>query len=207
LERYGAGPITTGLRDLDWVSRAAISHEAVVEAFGGVAALLPMKLFTIFAGDERARQYIHAEQRRIESALRRVLNHEEWGVRVTLTGRRTPAGTRVNAKARTALSGSGYLEHKKVQRDVAVELAQHAKKVAADLYDLLGARSSVSKRRSITELPSAGGALLLDAVFLVKRTRVAMFRKAIERQARLLKPDGYVVSLSGPWPAYSFVQD
>jgi len=207
LERYGAGPINAGLSDLDWVSRAAISHEAVVEAFGSVAALLPMKLFTIFAGDERARQYIHAERRRIASALRRVLNHEEWGVRMTLIGRRIPAGPRVKPKSRRALSGSDYLEHKKVQRDVAVELAQHSKHVATDLYDLLGARSSVSKRRSITELPSSGGALLLDAVFLVKRTRVAMFRKATERQARVLKSDGYVVSLSGPWPPYSFVQD
>jgi hypothetical protein len=207
LVRYGAGPINAGLSDLDWVSRAAIAHEGVVEAFTGTPALLPMKLFTIFANDERARQYIHAERRRIDSALARVSHHEEWGVRVTLTGRRTSAETGDKKKSRTALSGSGYLAQKKVQRDVAVELAHHAKQVAADLFDLLADRSTLSKRRSMTEGPSTGGALLLDAVFLVKRSRVRVFRKALERQARAVMSDGYVVSLSGPWPPYSFMQD
>jgi gas vesicle protein GvpL/GvpF len=207
LERYGEKPINAGLSNLNWVSRAAISHEGVVEGFTGATGLLPMKLFTIFASDERALEYIHAERRRIDSALARVLHHEEWGVRVALTGRRMSAGSGDKGRSRTPLSGSGYLEHKKLQRDVAVELAQHAKEIAADLYDLLAKHSTIARRRSVTELPSSGGALLLDAVFLVKRARAAIFRKAVERQARGLKSDGYAVSLSGPWPPYSFMQD
>ena len=31
LSRYGAAPIEAGLRDLDWISRCAVAHEAVVE--------------------------------------------------------------------------------------------------------------------------------------------------------------------------------
>ena len=31
LDRYGEGPIETGLRDLAWVSSVAVPHEAVVE--------------------------------------------------------------------------------------------------------------------------------------------------------------------------------
>jgi hypothetical protein len=205
LERYGAAPINKRLTDLDWVSRAAISHEGVVEAFNSAPALLPMKLFTIFSSDERALQYIHRERRRIETALSRVLNHEEWGVRLTLLAGQAEALATGQGQSRAALSGSGYLKHKKAQRDVAVELAQHAKQIAADLYDLLADCSTVSRRRSITELPLSGGALLLDAVFLVSRRRVGTFCKAAERRARALKPGGYQVSLSGPWPPYSFI--
>ena len=33
LNRYGEDAINRGLADLDWVSRAAVAHEAVVESF------------------------------------------------------------------------------------------------------------------------------------------------------------------------------
>src|SRR5258705_1842597 len=54
LEKYGEAAINKGLTDLDWVSRAALGHEAVVEAFIDKTAILPMKLFTIFTTDDRA---------------------------------------------------------------------------------------------------------------------------------------------------------
>src|ERR1700716_2200376 len=84
LDRYGEAAINRGLGDLDWVSRAAIAHEAVVESFIAESAVLPMKLFTIFTGDERALAYVRGEQRRIRAAAKRVANQHEWGVRVIL---------------------------------------------------------------------------------------------------------------------------
>src|SRR5438552_1835163 len=54
LERYGETAIARGLSDLEWVARAAVAHESVVEAFISAPAVLPMKLFTIFSSDERA---------------------------------------------------------------------------------------------------------------------------------------------------------
>src|SRR5437868_2969038 len=53
LARYGTEAINQRLGDLDWVSRVAVAHEAVVESFAKADGLLPMKLFTIFESDER----------------------------------------------------------------------------------------------------------------------------------------------------------
>ena len=50
-------------------------------------------------------------------------------------------------------------------------------------------------------------ALLLDAAFLVPRSRTASFRGSAAKEARTLAPHGYTVTLTGPWPPYSFVQD
>ena len=58
LDRYGEEAINRGLSDLDWVARAAVAHEAVVEAFIGASATVPMKLFTIFTSDERAVEHV-----------------------------------------------------------------------------------------------------------------------------------------------------
>ena len=54
LDRYGEAAINARLSDLDWVSRAAVAHEAVVESFSTAAAVVPMKLFTMFSTPQRA---------------------------------------------------------------------------------------------------------------------------------------------------------
>src|SRR5229473_2309652 len=81
-DRYGEAAINRGLSDLNWVSRAAVAHEAVVESFISETAVLPMKLFTIFTSDDRAIAHVRAERQRIAAAVKRVANHQEWGVRV-----------------------------------------------------------------------------------------------------------------------------
>src|SRR5882762_12023102 len=78
LDRYGEAAINRGLADLDWVSRAAVAHEAVVESFIAETAVLPMKLFTIFTTDDRAVAHVRAERRRIAALVKRVADHHEW---------------------------------------------------------------------------------------------------------------------------------
>src|SRR5213083_2147310 len=173
LSRYGEVAIRRGLSDLAWVSRAAVAHEAVVEAFIDATAVLPMKLFTIFTNDERALAHLRGEQRRINAMLKRVANHREWGVRVVLDRARATGRKRGVAKpaARGGRSGIGYLARKKAQRDAAAELAWRASDTVAELYDLLAGQASLSKRRAASKLPVPGGPLLLDAAFLVPASR------------------------------------
>ena len=66
---YSEAAITKGLRNLDWVSRRAIGHEAIVERFLAAAAVLPMQLFTIFTSDERAIEYVRGDRTRIDRIL------------------------------------------------------------------------------------------------------------------------------------------
>jgi hypothetical protein len=209
LEKYGEAAINKGLTDLDWVSRAALGHEAVVEAFIDRTAVLPMKLFTIFTTDDRAVAYVRAERQRIAAVVQRVANHQEWGVRVVLDrahAARTATKKKGNAAAR-GQTGVAYLTQKKAQRDSVHELAAHAQETVSALYDRLSARSRLAKRRSASELPAQGGPLLLDAAFLVPRTRSTAFQALAERESRALARHGYGLMFSGPWPPYSFVQD
>ena len=80
-------------------------------------------------------------------------------------------------------------------------------KTLARLYDTFAARSRLAKRRLASELPAQGAPLLLDAAFLVPRARAASFRSLAARTARDLARQGYALTLTGPWPPYTFVQD
>ena len=208
LNRYGEAAINRGLSDLGWVSRAAVAHDAVVESFSQATAVLPMKLFTLFTTDERAVAHVRAERRRIATVVKRVANHQEWGIRVVLDrGKDVKAAPKKKNASPGGQSGLTYLTRKKAQRDAVVELATHAHETVAALYDRLAARSRLAKRRLASDLPVQGGPLLLDAAFLVPRTRAASFRALAARESRALARHGYGLTFTGPWPPYSFVQD
>ena len=202
LDRYGESAINARLSDLDWVSRAAVAHEAVVESFIDAAALVPMKLFTIFTDDARALAQITTQTDRIDAVVMQVKGRIELGVRVALARPRTQA-----QPTQRAATGAAYLAGKKAQRDHAAELAVNAQVVVADLYDDLSRQAADAVRRTVSEIPVRDGPLLLDAAFLVPRARAARFRSTVARRAKRLSGDGYRVTLTGPWPPYSFVRD
>ena len=117
LPQYGDASINRHLSDLDWVSRAAIAHEAVVESFIDAPAVLPMKLFTIFTNDERALEHLRRDRRRIAGL-------SEARRRAPRVGRARRARSGVPASGETAhrvgapaAPGVAYLALKKAQRD------------------------------------------------------------------------------------------
>jgi Gas vesicle synthesis protein GvpL/GvpF len=207
LSRYGEVAIQRGLSDLAWVSRAAVAHEAVVEAFIDATVVLPMKVFTLFTSDERAIAHLHRDRRRIDALVKRLANHHEWGVRLVLE-RPAAAVSGSTVRAKPARSpGLAYLTRKKAQRDAAMERAKHARPITADLYDRLSERSRAARRRPASELQVQGGPLLLDAAFLVPRSQSRAFTALVRREQRDLARKGYALTITGPWPPYTFVQD
>ena len=49
--------------------------------------------------------------------------------------------------------------------------------------------------------------MLLDAAFLLPRRKVQPFQSAVRAEAKKLAGRDYQLTLTGPWPAYTFVAD
>jgi hypothetical protein len=209
LARYGAAPIERGLRDLDWVSACAMAHEAVVEHCSRADAVVPMKLFTLFATDERALAQIRAARRRLERVLDRIAGRQEWGIRIVLdedaarrlARERTPAGA-----GRRAASGTAFLMTKKAERDaVPIALAGMRREIET-IFERLVRHADDARRR---EAPPGdlGRRLLLDAAFLISASRLAGFKRAVREVERTVAAHAGSLTLTGPWPAYNFVTE
>ena len=211
---YGEEALERGLQQLDWVAPRALAHEAVVEHFLAAPALLPMQLFTMFIGDERAVQHVVRDKRRIAAILKRIEGQVEWGLRLTLdpdTGPRGSLPRRSSPKASVggarekAKSGAAYLAHKRDQLDLARTRLKKGRAAANRLYRAVSRDATDASRRTATEQAAPGSRLLLDAAFLVPARRATAFRAAVRRHARALKGGGLTLSLTGPWPAYNFI--
>ena len=58
LDRFSADQLREELQDLEAVSRHALAHASIVECFFRRAPVVPLKLFTLFSGDDRARRHL-----------------------------------------------------------------------------------------------------------------------------------------------------
>jgi hypothetical protein len=204
LETYGAGHLEARLGDLEWVGEIAMAHEAVVEHFAAKAGLvvIPMKLFTMFSSRERAVSEISRRRASIEEAARRIAGAEEWGIRVMRSAAAAPGTVGRTAKAG---SGAAFLAAKKQARDAAREAKLAAAESALDAYERLAAFAREARRRSDTPA-SAAAPPLLDAAFLVPAARRTQFKAAARREAERCAKAGAELTVSGPWPAYNFVE-
>ena len=205
LSKYGPTQIEAGLRNLEWVAEIAVAHEGVVEHFATRrgATVVPMKLFTMFTSSDRAISELRAKRQTLTAALRRLRGCEEWGVRLVRAPRRSDGRMQV-VKPRER-SGAAFLAAKKEARDRTRDAVRQVSNVVETAYDLLAPLSRDSRRR--TDFPeSAAAPPLLDAAFLVPAARKARFRAAARRAAAACRAAGLELTLTGPWPAYNFVQ-
>jgi hypothetical protein len=207
LDRYGEKPIEKGLQDLAWVSSCAMPHEAVVEHLAKAGTVLPMKLFTLFHSDARALQHVARQRRRIDKLVERIAGREEWGLRVSLD--ELAALDRARSEARAGASGStgaAFLLRKKKEQDAARELLQKARGRADALFGELSETADESRRRPPPP-GEIGKRVLLDAAFLLRHAKAKSFQTRVREQAKKLGKLGYQLTLTGPWPPYSFVVD
>jgi hypothetical protein len=206
---YGEAALKKGLQNLDWVSRRAVAHEAVVEHFLTAPAMLPMQLFTLFTSDERTLEHVARQRAQINRILTRVRGNVEWGLR--LTWDEQAARDRVerqHARGKTkARGGAGvaYLARKRDLLDVNKKQLAGAQRAATRLYRAMSREATDARRRTSTERAAPGSRLLLDAAFLVPSRGARAFRSALRRHSAPLEGSGIVVSLTGPWPAYNFI--
>jgi hypothetical protein len=202
LDTYGAGNLERHLSDMDWIGQVALSHEAVVEHFSrkAGATVVPMKLFTMFSTRERAVADIAARKQAIAASMRRIAGAEEWGIRVLRGDKGPPAPS-----SPQAATGAAFLAARKQARDAARDAKLAAAEAAAQAFERLSKLAKDSRRRD--DPPPAGTTVpLLDAAFLVSSGRRARFTQTARREAAACARAGARMTLSGPWPAYNFIQ-
>ena len=207
LERYGEKPIERGLRDLAWVSSVAVPHEAVVEHVARNGTVVPMKLFTLFRSDARALEHVAKRRKRIDRLVERIEGREEWGLRVLLDETAALRRARDEAQAvAPGAPGAAFLLRKKKEHDLAREVIEHARDRADGLFELLAVQADDARRRPPPP-GEVGKRVLLDAAFLLQRKKVKAFQTKVRAEAKKLADRDYQLTLTGPWPAYTFVSD
>lgn len=210
-DEYGAGAFEARLQDLERLEGLARSHNAVVDAFHARTTVLPMRLATVYLDDTRVADVLRERAAEFVELLDRLDERVELGVKVyAIPSADIPAvapgahgeGTYVPAGGESP--GRAYLRRRQARRRRHRDAYRTAGEVAARLPVAAAplARARVAHRPHQGELAAHTGENIANEAYLVARSDVADFRRAMEVLAAGVP--GVHVEVTGPWAPYSF---
>ncbi|GII92870.1 GvpL/GvpF family gas vesicle protein [Sinosporangium siamense] len=201
MDKFGEGPLRTSLENLDWLGRTARAHHHVVDAVAETGPAAPVRLVTVYSGDEQVKDLLDRRGEEFLDVLTRVAGRREWGVKAYAEARKPveePAGARHGGES----PGTAYLKRRQASLQGQEQDRRRAAAVAEEIHDALTA-FAVAGRRHRTQDPQLSGrreTMLLNGAYLVDEERGEEFARVVDG----LRGPGVELELTGPWVPYSF---
>ena len=203
---FGEAALRQNLEDLDWLERTARAHHEVIETVARERPVVPMRLATVYSSDEAAAGMLAERAADLRQALTRLAGRSEWGVKAHVA---MPddgaAGQQPETDDPAPGPGAAYLRRRRAQltasQDARREAVASAQTVHEEL-DRLAASARLYPPQS-PEIAGHSGSMVLNAAYLVADDRAGEFGAAVTDLAA--RHRALQLTLTGPWPAYSFV--
>jgi hypothetical protein len=205
LAEFGAEALCGHLEDLAWLESTARVHHRVIEIAAGNAPVVPLRLATVYCGDDRVAAMMAARDEELAAALGRVSGRTEWGVKAYAAD--VPGQDRPVQMARddsAARPGVAYLRQRRRQLDAGDQAKRAAVASAERIHAELGRLAAAADLR-LPQDPQLSGQrerMILNGAYLVDDERSAEFEAAVHHVADQHSP--VRIELTGPWPPYSF---
>lgn len=210
LSEFGEDELHDNLNDVAWLEQTARAHEAVLDALLGSATVVPLRLCTIYRGEEQVREVLDRERAVFEDALRRLEGKTEWGVKLiaepgalerAVSGEGSEAGG-------DASPGVEYMR----RRSREARAREDADRIAEEWADRVHERASAHAAEALLnplqnpEVSGHEGSMLLNGVYLVDDDDAEALRAEVAALAAEFQELSASVELTGPWPPYNFVK-
>jgi hypothetical protein len=200
LAEFDEAALAAKLERLPWLEATARVHHAVVQAVAARSVTLPLRLATVYRGDERVTEVLRQGHRRFRAALDLLAGRVELGVKVYTDPQATAPATPPSASS----PGRDYLRRRRAQHRARDDAWRRAAAAAAQV-DAALAKLAVDSRHRPPQSPQLSGARgenVLNVAYLVDAERA----EELAARARRLEAEapGARVEVTGPWAPYSF---
>jgi hypothetical protein len=206
LAAFGAEALRRNLEDLDWLEATARAHHRVIDAVAQQGPLVPMRLATVYSGDESLGAMLAERSADLRVALARITGRQEWGVKAYAARQSEPGGAGSSTEPTGPGGGAGaaYLRRRRdelaSQKDARREALVSAEVIHADL-----SRHAAETRVHPAQAPQLTGSrapMILNAAYLLDDGRGEDFAAVVTAVGE--QHPGVRLELTGPWPPYSF---
>ncbi|MFF4618890.1 GvpL/GvpF family gas vesicle protein [Nonomuraea jabiensis] len=202
LDQFGEEPLRRSMEDLDWLGATAHAHHHVVEAVARLGPVAPVRLVTVYSGDDQVRRLLEERHDDFADTLARVAGRQEWGVKAYVVKTEAPPVAPGTGGQEPASPGTAYLKRRQASLRSREESWRDAGARAERIHDAL--RSvAVASRRHRAQDPQLSGRdewMVLNGAYLVDAELAEEFARAVDE----LRGQGIELELTGPWAPYSF---
>jgi hypothetical protein len=207
--RFGKDQPPDSLEELRALEAALRAHHRVIHVLAGIATVLPLRMGTVYRGDERVRELLEDRRADFETRLSRLTGRTEWGVKVQVdpavfdAGNHTPQAP---ASAPPAGPGTRYLRQRRAEERSREQAWDRAASLAERAHAALGSVAAARRRHPPQDARLSGheGWMVLNGAYLVDHGRYDEFAAVVHC---FHDPAGGVrLELTGPWAPYSFAE-
>jgi len=211
---FAESPLNEHLKDLDWLGPRAVLHQEANAALRAlVGSLVPLSFGTVFLDDAGVTRLLAADRDTFVARLDMLAGREEWIAMLRRDDVVATAGLEagsavlgaLRAEIASAPPGRAYLLGRRLGDTIAGELRRQDAEADARVTEILTAAGARLFREPLA--PSAGtgpGNAVGRYSALVASAGAGPLASAAALFAAEWGPRGYVLELSGPWPAYRF---
>lgn len=210
LAEFGEEPLRRNLNDLAWLERVARAHEAAIERALEGTTIVPLRLCTIFAGEEQARRMLADRADTLSQALDALDGRFEWSVKLLVDREKLEATVRGPGEPEHEPgSGAAYMILRREQRRIAEAVDRAASELAEDVHARLQDWAADARVRPAQnrELSGHVGDMVLNGAYLVDRAKTGELRELVAQLQQRHADVGAHLELGGPFPPYNFVPE
>jgi hypothetical protein len=209
LEQFGEEGLRRNLEDLAWLETVALAHDDVARFSAARAPTAPLRLATVFLGEDSVRAQLAEWHEQAQRALDRIEGRTEWSVKAYSDPSARPATAPTSSDssgggATGEGAGTAYLMQRRAATQRREQTAQEDARIAEQLHTELARLATMSQRLAPQDprLSGYSGVMILNGTYLLDDAQVERFTQtAVElgdRHAHIR------LEVGGPWPPYSF---
>jgi gas vesicle protein GvpL/GvpF len=211
-DQFAEELLATRSRDTEWLKTQIRHHATVLDAFKANGTVVPVRFGQVYENEADVAVMMSEQYDEIVSTLDRLKDKQEWSLRVTRDSEKLQS--RINASERTVQDSleaisTGVAQFIKDEMGKSGELTEDelvatiTENCIRRAHDTLMPWAVDGAQKALATAP--GVDLVFNAAYLVEAGQVSEFKSEIDRLAADLDVIGFTFDLSGPWPAYHFV--
>jgi hypothetical protein len=202
------------LEDIAWVGEQGLAHERVVLWFVDHADILPARMFSLYGSADALRTAVSPRTHTIAAQLQVFRGRREWNLKVAYdatelarhAGEVSEEVHAIDEEIAGAAPGRRYLLERKRNDMLKGAVTRAARRLADELLDTLAAHAERTRRLPLAATDDQGN-VVLHAALLVSTDAEPALRASAEQEAAAKTALGLIVSFSGPWAPYRFLED
>ena len=144
LAEFGEPGLRRNLEHLGWLEATARAHHAVLDIVALAAAVVPLRLATIYRSDDGVRALLAERATTFDAARDRVQGRTEWGLKASLTPGECSAPSVEHSYA--AAPGTAYLRRRRARLRDDEELGHAATQGAETIHRAVSAAAEAARR-------------------------------------------------------------
>jgi hypothetical protein len=195
--------------DLEWLGAVGYRHQAVVAAIMKQTDIIPLRAFTLFSSEDAIARYLDETSASLKRKFERIGGKQEWTLRIefdpqawndALVARVEPLRNLVE-EMKSASPGKAFLIGKKLDEERKRASREAEQVVVGEIQDTILQKL---KSEIVSESREQRGGAFPQINVLVNRDEEGVLQQLHRELNDRYRGEGVTLSLSGPWPAYTF---